>query len=217
MAGNEGGGPDALGSPTLASTVLRAATRTVQFVLLGLVLYTVVVQEGGLLVNTGIMLLIALIPDALAYRYDWTPQPLIALLVAVAPFLHAVGALGPYESVPAFDQFAHAISAMLVAGLGYVVVGVLDAEYDSVEIPPKLQFVFVLIFATSFGVAWEILEFGTGLLATVIGGEPLLAQYGPSDVVLDLLFNSLGALVVALWGTTYFEALRGAAVRRVED
>lgn len=201
-------------STRLGVTALRAATRTVQFVLLGIVLYTVIIGESGLLVNTGVMLLIALIPDALRYRFNVTPQPPIAFLVSVAPFLHAVGAMGPYQRIPAFDQFAHAISAMLVAGLGYVLVGVLDADYDSVEIPPKLQFVFVLIFATSFGVTWEIMEFGTGLLSTVIGGEPLLAQYGPSDVVLDLLFNSVGALVVALWGMTYFDGLRRLAVLR---
>lgn len=201
----------------LPGTALRVATRTIQLVLAGIVVYTVVAGETGYLLNTAVMLAIALIPDAVRYRYDVPRQPAVGFLVALAPFLHAVGAMGPYRSVPAFDQVAHAVSAVLVAGLGYVVVRVLDAEYDALSIPPALTALFVVVFATAFGVAWELLEFATGLLSSVVGGDPLLAQYGPSDVVLDLGFNTLGALAVALWGTRYFDGLRQLLVRRLDD
>jgi len=206
------------GSPSgLAATVLRAGTRTIQLLLVGLGVYTLLVGDVGRFANVGVMLGLSLVPDALRYRYALRPQPLVGFLVAAAPFLHAVGALGPYRTVPAFDQVAHALSATLVAGFGYVLVRVVETESDAVQIPPTLRFAFVLIFATSFGLAWEILEFGTGLLASVTGGDPLLAQYGLSDVALDLLFNSLGALVVALWGTQYFDSLRRPLARGLDD
>lgn len=194
-------------SSGLVRTGLHVATRTLQLVLAGIALVTVLMAEWGLLVNTLVMLGIAVVPDALRYRYDVRPLPVVGFLVAAAPFLHAVGAMGPYRSVPAFDQVAHSVSAVLVAGFGYVIVRLIESEYDDVTVPPNLRFAFVLIFATSFGVAWEVLEFGTGLLSTVTGGEQLLEQYGPRDVVLDLLFNTIGALVVALWGTSYFDTL----------
>lgn len=204
-------------SGPVGDTAVRTLTRTAQLVLLGLVAYAVVAGRWGQFVNAALMLVIAVVPDALRYRYDLPRLPLVGLLVAAAPLLHAVGAMGPYRTVPAFDQVAHAVSATLVAALGYAVLGAIDAEFDSVTVPPSLRAVFVLIFATSFGVAWETLEFATGLLSTVTGGDQLLAQYGPSDVALDLLFNMVAALLVALWGTAYFERLRRLARRRAAD
>jgi len=209
--------PDVDDSPTLHDSVLRAATRTIQLSLLGLVVYTAVIGEMGLVVNTAIMFFVSLIPDIIHYWYDLRSLPVVAFLVALAPLLHVIGAMGLYRNVAVFDQFAHSVSAMVVAGFGYVIVRVIDMEYDRVEVPPKLRFVFVLIFATSFGVFWEILEFGTGLLSSITGGEPLLAQYGPNDVVLDLLFNTVGAVIVALWGTSYFTGLRRMVTQRFYD
>lgn len=217
MAAGDPGRSRAVESTSLSATALRAGTRTIQLLLAGITGYTALAGDVGYFVNTALMLALALIPDFVRYRYDVPRQPAVAFLVATAPFLHAVGALGPYRRVPAFDQVAHAVSAVLVAGLGYVVVRVVDAEYDDVVIPPPLTAVFVLVFATAFGVAWEILEFATGLFSAVVGGEPLLAQYGPQDVVLDLLFNTLGAVVVAVWGTSYFDGLRRVLVRRLGD
>jgi uncharacterized membrane protein YjdF len=205
------------GDPSLGDLAMRALTRTLQIVLLGLVAYTVVLGDAAQFANVSVMLAIAFVPDAVRVGWGVPRLPFVAFLLAAAPFLHAVGGLGPYETVPAFDQVAHPVSAALVAGLGYAAVGAIDADYDDVTVPPKLRAAFVVIFATAFGVAWEILEFGTGLVATVAGGEPFLAQYGPSDVVLDLLFNAVAALLVALWGTTYFEGLRRLARRRAAE
>lgn len=195
---------------------IEILTRLIQAALIVIVLYTGVTTEYGVMASTLIMLLLALLPDIVGYRYQLRPLPVVSFLVALAPFLHAVGTLGPYQNIPAFDQVAHSVSAILVAGIGYGIVRALDAEYDAVSIPPRLRFVFVIIFATSFGVVWESTEFASGLLATAIGGEPLLAQYGTSDVALDLLFNTIGALVVGVWGTPYFERLREVFGRRLE-
>lgn len=178
--------------------------------------YTAVRGQLGTSVNALLMLAIALLPDALRYRTGYSVNAVLVFLVTLSPFMHAVGSLGPYHNVPYFDSVAHAISASLVAGVGYVLVRVVDQEYEEIEIPGDLRFAFVLIFAISFGVIWEIAEFGSGLFAQAVGGEPLLAQYGLDDVVMDLLFNTIGATIVALWGTSYFEGVRGLIVRRVD-
>lgn len=198
------------------ATVLDGATRAIQASLLGLAVALAVRGRPGLALNTGLMLGIALLPELLRRRTDHRLNPVLSLLVVLSPFLHAIGALGLYRSLPVFDQVAHGVSAALVAGVGYVTVRVVDDEYETVEIPGSLRVLFVLIFTTSFGVIWEVLEFSTALLAEVVGGEPLLAQYGVADVVLDILFDVIGAVVVAAWGTRYFEGLRAVATRRLD-
>lgn len=196
--------------------LFRWSTRGMQLALLGLALYMVSRSALGLAVNSGLMLGIAVVPGVVRQRWDYRLNPVLEVLIVTSAFLHAVGAVGPYETVPLFDQVAHAVSAALVAGLGYVFVQVLDGHYDEIRVPPKLRLVFVVIFVTAFGVLWEILEFSTGLLSTVVGGEPLLAQYGLSDVVLDLLFDVVGGLLVGLWGTRFFDGIRRPISRRFD-
>lgn len=198
------------------STALCVVMRLLQVAILGIAVAAVAMGELGLAVSTLVMLAIALVPDGVRYRYDYRLNAVLAFLIALSPFMHAVGSLGPYHTVPFFDSVAHAISASLVAGAGYVFVRVVDQENEEIEIPGDLRFVFVLLFATSFGVVWEIAEFASGLLASVVGGEPILAQYGLDDVVLDLLFNTIGATIVAIWGTSYFDGVRGLVGRRVD-
>ncbi len=43
----------------------------------------------------------------------------------------------------------------------------------------------------------------SGGVASLIDGEAVLAQYGVRDIVLDLMFNTVSALVVALLRTAY--------------
>ena len=125
----------------------------------------------------------------------------LVLWITGAVFIHAVGALGPYEWFGWYDSVTHALSASIVAGVGYTTARALDIHYDELTIPPEYMFGFVLVFVMAFGVLWEILEFALGGLATVLGGEPVLAQRGVSDIVFDLLYNTLGGVLVAAVGT----------------
>jgi uncharacterized membrane protein YjdF len=75
------------------------------------------------------------------------------------------------------------------------------------------MFVFILIFVLAFGVLWEILEFASGGVAGIVGGEAVLAQYGERDIVLDLVFNTVGALLVAALGTDYLRDVARAVAR----
>jgi len=185
---------------------VRLLTHGCQVLLVGVAAYTLVTFEVGELVNMGVPLALALLPLGLRFR-GYRVNPVVGLWIALAATLHVLGSLGLYRSVPWFDQLPHAVSASLVAGVGFAVIQAIDRYHPVVEIPPRLRAVFLFVFATAFGVLWEISEFAIGLLATVMGGEALLAQYGLSDVVLDLAFNSLGALVVAAIGTGYFTNL----------
>jgi VanZ family protein len=58
--------------------------------------------------------------------------------------------------------------------------------------------VFILVFVLATGVFWEVLEFALGDLITV---------YGVDDIVTDMVFNTVGAVIVAVWGTGYVTGL----------
>lgn len=201
---SETGGDSALGH------ALRVLARLGQVALVGLVVYAAAIERSvGLVINTTLPLAIALIPEYVHRRYDFRFNPVLTLFVVVAAAFHSVGALGYYQSIGAFDQVAHGVAGALMAGIGYALVQVVESEYDSVVIPPRLRFAFVVIFAVAVGVAWETLEFTLQLVATVLGSEDaLLSQYGLADVVLDLQYDVIGAVIVALWGTGYFDGLR---------
>jgi hypothetical protein len=203
---------DAVG---LTDSSLWMAVRAMQVLLVGIAGYALVTVNFGLLANAVLPLLVTLTPEFVAWRYDHTMSGGLALWIATAAFLHSVGALGPYKWIGWYDQVTHTLSATLVAGVGYALVQALDESSDSVEFPPEFRFLFIVLFVVAFGVVWEIAEFASGGLASLVGGEAVLAQYGMSDIVLDLVFNGLGAVAVALWGTGYFDGVADVFSRGV--
>lgn len=202
---------------TGAAPTFRQATLALQIVLVYLVGFNLYLGDLGYAVNAALMLGIAVIPDAVYSRYGHRVHPALGLLIAASALLHTVGAMGPYATVPLYDQVAHAVSSAIVAGFGYVLVMVVDRHVEGVDIPPKLRFVFILIFAISFGVVWEIVEFATDYVTALLIGDTVLTQYGLRDTILDMLFNTIGAVLVALWGTTIFDRVRGPVARQLED
>lgn len=201
-----------------------ALTRTLRYgaglgllVIVGGVVYAAAVERSvGPLINTVLPLGIALVPIYVRRRCDYRLNAVLTLLIVMAAAFHAVGALGLYESIPGFDYVAHAIAGALVAGVGYVFVRVVDTQYDRIVVPPNLRFVFIVVFAMAFGVTWELLEFAFDTASDVLGGEGLLVQYDLRDTALDLQFDLIGAIVVAIWGTSYFDGARAFVNRYVD-
>lgn len=201
---------------------LRLAVRAIRVLLVAISAYGLVTLDLALAVNGVLPLLISLVPAAVAWRYDHSMSVGLELWVSVAAFLHAVGALGPYQFVPGYDTVTHTLTATLVAGVAYAVVVALDESSSAVRFPPEFRFLFILVFVLAFGVIWEIGEFAAGGAATLLGGDEILTQYGIHDTALDLVFDGVGGLIVALWGTGHFrqvatlfsESVAGALGRR---
>ncbi|WP_265112132.1 hypothetical protein [Halosolutus halophilus] len=190
------------------------AVRLIQGLLAIVVGYALVTVDPGLVVNAAIPLAVTFLPTLVRREFAHEMGAGLALWIAAAAFLHAAGALGPYELFGWYDSITHTVSATLVAGVGYAIVDALDRSAESVDVPGEFRFVFILVFVLAFGVLWEIGEFASGGLASAVGGEPVLAQYGTSDIVFDLLYNTVGALLVALWGTGYFDGVARLVSRR---
>lgn len=192
-----------------------------ELVLVGI--FFVGVDRGSttIVVNALVALAVAQLPPILERDYDLPLDPALTLWLTSAAFFHAVGVVGLsgpggqnlYGSIPWWDHFTHALSASVVAAAGYVTVRALDEHSPDTDLPPRFVFVFILLFVVAFGVAWEVLEFGLGEAARAMGNRALLTQYGLEDTLMDLLFDTVGALLVATWGTAYLGDLAG----RVEE
>lgn len=195
---------------------LRILVRLMQVGLVAITLYGLVKFNWTLVINGGISLLVAFLPALLARDYRVSMGPRLTLWITAAVFLHAVGALGPYQQFGWYDSVTHTLSATIVAGAGYASVWALDEYDDSLTIPPTFRVVFILVFVMAFGVLWEILEFASAGVATVVGGQAVLAQYGVDDIVLDLVFDAVGAVIVATLGADHLRRIAAGVVRSLE-
>lgn len=183
-------------------TALQWTTRAMQVGLAAVTLFGLVTFRWGLVINAGISLAVTFLPALLERDLSLPMNPGLVAWITFAVFLHAVGALGPYRWFGWYDSVTHTLSATIIAGAGYATARALDEHYDRLEVPPAFMFGFIVVFVLAFGVLWEIMEFASGGIASILGGEAVLAQYGASDIVYDLTFNAVGGVLVALFGTS---------------
>ncbi|WP_435154680.1 hypothetical protein [Haladaptatus sp. DFWS20] len=195
----------------------RQLTRAMELSLVGIFFIGLDRGNLGIMINAGMAFAITLVPAILERDYQIPMDAGLTLWITTAVFLHAVGTLGPYQNVWWWDHVTHGLSASLVAAVGYATVRALDAHYDDVYLPPRFMFIFILMFVVAFGVIWEVIEFGVSGLAVVFGGRAVLTQYGLDDTMLDLMFDTVGGLITAIWGTAYLSDVVGALTERLDN
>jgi len=191
-------------------------TRLMQASLIACMVAGFLLKSQGIIVNSGIGVLLTFLPAYLERDLEVSIDAGLALWVTTAVFLHAIGTLGPYRTVWWWDHMTHTISSSIVAAAGYITVRAVDEHYEEIYLPKKMLFVFILIFVMAFGVVWEILEFGIAGAADILGAEPILTQFGLEDTVKDLVFDTLGAVVVAVFGEAHTIGLREQIERKLE-
>lgn len=195
-----------------------------ELVLLGILVVGIWDRNTGIIVNTAVGLAVTQLVPLLERDYDIPMDPALTLWITGAVFLHAVGVIGVpgsprnlYASVWWYDHLTHALSASVVAAAGYATARAIDLHTEEVRLPPRFMFVFILLVTLAFGVLWEVIEFVIGEIAATVGGGAILTQYGLGDSMLDLVFDSLGAVVVAVWGTAYLTDVAGALADRLAE
>ncbi|MDF9746875.1 hypothetical protein [Natrinema salsiterrestre] len=181
----------------------RRLTRLMQLVLVGLVAYGLVDGQPKAIVNGSVALLITFFPALLERNYDLPLDPWLGLWITAAVFLHTLGSAGLYGQIDWWDHLTHALSASLVAGVGYTVARAVDLHADDIHIPSRVAFVYIFVLVMAFGVIWELFEFALDIIAASTGVTMPLAQHGLDDTVRDLMYNSLGALLVGTFGQVY--------------
>ena len=207
----------------LSKRTQRRATRAMQFALVGMVAIGFERGSVGIVVNAGVGFLVTYLPAVLERDYDIPMDPALVLWITTAVFLHAFGTVGlpgsplsPYRSVWWWDHMTHGFSASIVAAAGYTTVRALDDHTESVQFPDEFVFVFILLFTVAFGVFWEVIEFALASLAAMSGTGNVLTQYGLDDTMKDLLFDVVGGIVVAIWGTAYLSDVAGALTEKFD-
>ncbi|SER36328.1 hypothetical protein [Natrinema salaciae] len=177
----------------------------------------VVTLTLSVIVNAAIALGVTFVPAVLRRDYRLSLDPWMTLWITGALFLHTVGMLGLYRDVWWYDHMTHTLSATIVAGVGYVTARAVDEWSDAIYLPPRFMSVYVLLFTLGFGVFWEVTEFVARIGADLLGLEAVLIQYGLEDTLLDLLFDAVGAVIVAMFGTGLVSTMIDTLAARIGD
>ncbi len=201
----------------------KQASYVMELALVGIILIGVERGNTGVIVNALVGLLATQVPPLLERDYDIPMDPALTLWITTAVFLHAVGVLGLpgseanfYTTIWWWDHVTHALSSSVVAAVGYATARALDVHSEEIHLPPKFMFVYILLFVLAFGVFWEVIEFALGELARLTGNAAVLTQHGLGDSMLDLVFDTIGAVVVAVWGTAHLTGVSGYIAARLE-
>jgi hypothetical protein len=198
-------------------------TRGLQVAMVGLFAVGLVTRNTGVVVNAAAAFGVSLLPATLERDYDIPLNAGLTLWITTAVFLHALGAVvvpvagvNIYNFVPWWDHLTHTLSSSIVAAVGYTTARAFDEHSKMVRLPPQFTFAFILVVTLAFGVFWEVIEFAIGEIAALTGGA-VLTQYGLRDTMLDLVFDTVGAVVVAVWGTAYLTDIVGAVTERLDE
>ncbi len=194
-----------------------------QIILIGLIFIGLDRPNFGIVVNASVSLGVTYLPALLERDYRIPMDAGLTLWISSAAFFHALGTVGVpgtetsfYAGIWWWDHFTHALSSSVVAAAGYATVRAVDEHTTAIYLPPRFMFVFILLFVLAFGVFWEVIEFAISGVATLAGTGSVLTQYGLEDTLLDLVFDAIGGVVVAIWGTAHLTDVVGALQQRLE-
>lgn len=185
----------------------QVVVRLLQVVLLAIAAVGVYRGMPGMVFNGLVPFGITLIPGYLREEEGVQLQTGLAFLITAAVVVHATGVFFDlYKSGPVwFDDLAHALSSAVVALSGFALIQAVDLYSDELDLPEEFLSVFILLFVLAFGVAWEVLEFASGMATQLLGLSGGLIQFGWRDIVSDMMFNTLGGILVAVFGPRYFD------------
>lgn len=178
-----------------------------QLVLVGIIVYGITYREPKAITNGSISLLITFAPAVFERNYRVPLDPWLGLWITLAVLLHTLGSAGLYARIGWWDHLTHAMSASLVTAVGYTFARGVDLHSDRIHLPERFFFVYALVVVLAFAVLWELFEFGLDVAADTTGVSMPLAQHGLDDTIRDLMFNSLGALVVAAFGQAHLSGI----------
>jgi len=172
------------------NTVARAAERAVRWAIAAAFAVGVRRRDPGAVANAALAFPFTFVPDRLERRYGVEFRPWQRVYAGTALLAHVVGMLGPYDDVGWWDHVTHTMSATLLGGIVHVAARRRGRD-------PERRVVAAVACA---GVVWEGLEYAIRAVSRRLGVEPLLIPYSARDTVLDLVFNLVGALLVAAFG-----------------
>lgn len=191
--------------------------RFMQVALVGVLLYGLWSRRIAVVTNAALAIGVTFLPALLKRDYEVAIEPGLVLWVTLAVFLHALGTAGLYDVISTWDHLTHTLSATVVAATGYAALRAVHLHSDEVNLPPWALFGSLIVFMLAMSVIWEILEFFVDQGAIRLDMEPILAQHGIDDTIVDMIFNLIGSVIVAIWGTVYLTEVSESLASTLED
>lgn len=167
-------------------------------------LFGIIIQNPSIILTAGIGFFLTCIPYLVERKVNVTLPWEVNFLIAFAVFLHIAGyAQGLYILLyPYYDKIAHFISSITVAVLAFVSILLIN-RFSCTKLARWQIFFYIVIFTMAIGAFWEIYEYLMDTFFVSFLTKPL--QHGLDDTMIDLIFDLIGALVVASFGTWYIE------------
>lgn len=165
--------------------------------------YSVAIGDYFLAIVGFFGFLVTTVPYIVSRRTDICMPWEVNLLIAISLYLHVAGHISAYYDLfsPYYDKIAHFVSSITISVLGFAMVLIVD-RYSGLRLTRPMIIFFIVIFTMALGAFWEIYEF---TFDTIFGTE---LQHGLEDTMYDLIFDLVGALIIAGVGNFY--------LRRVE-
>lgn len=112
-----------------------------------------------------------------------------------------------------WDMALHSGSGFSLGIIGFLLVHVLnETEEIGVYMKPGFVAFFAFLFAVGIGVLWEIFEFSMdSIFGMNMQKEMLDDPSGLTDTMLDLIVDTLGALVISILGYGYVKTARNTS------
>lgn len=192
-----------------ATRIHRWVTLTLVIVMSGELIVAIMERQRmtSFLISAIILIIVAptFIGRRLRVKIPAEFQVLTVLFVFAALFLGEIRSY--YSRVWWWDIALHTSSGLLLGILGFLLVYVLN-ESDTIDMHLKPRFVamFAFLFAVTIGALWEIFEFGMDRLVGTTMQKPMLGDpSGLTDTMWDLIVDTLGALVISVFGWWYMK------------
>ena len=132
-------------------------------------------------------------------------QIVITLFIFLAQYLGELNNF--YELFWWWDIMLHTVSGFVLGIIGFMFVYLLNENYDkNVTLSPFFIVLFSLCFAITMGVFWEFFEFAMDRgFGHNMQKFRELGQDGLVDTMVDLIVDSLGAIIISVMGYFYIK------------
>lgn len=141
--------------------------------------------------------ILSLIPIMLEQLYKIKFHWVVGLTVSFLLAVHMFGFYGAYIWYPFYDDFAHAIGSSMAALIGFAFIYSLNYA-NRVKVSLPAMGVFTLLWTTTLGAIWEIIEF-TWDNITIFSYKYGFSQNSLLDTMTDLSLDVLAGVVIALF------------------
>lgn len=149
-------------------------------------------------INAVLILCLMLVPSLLKRQYRlYLPFELDLAIVGFIFLSLFLGSLSNfYERFSFWDDVLHFQSGLLLGVVGFVMVYILNArKSDKLTMSPGFVSIFAVCFSLALAVTWEVYEY----IADYWFGYNM-QDGGLADTMSDLIFNAIGAIIVAVIG-----------------